>query len=176
LAASWLAVRPRRLALRPGGVALLTVSSRLPRRVEPGDHSALVLLTTRPRLRGGLSVRMRLGIVVVVRAPGRIVRRLELRALHVRRSGRAHVLELSVANRGNVTEPLSRSCFVVSLRTGGQQLARLSPTWRTLLPRTSGIAELRLRSRLRGLVVARIKPSGRAPCGSGLRRSFRIRL
>ena len=54
-------------------------SSRLPMTVEPGDHDALVLLTTRPRRGPAVAVRMRIGVVVVVRAPGRVVRRLALR-------------------------------------------------------------------------------------------------
>ena len=41
-AASWLTVAPRRFVLDPGTTRSLTVTSRLPRRVEPGDHDALV--------------------------------------------------------------------------------------------------------------------------------------
>ena len=174
--ASWLTVRPRRLMLKPGGSASFTVSSRLPYRVEPGDHSALVLLTTRPRRGGGVAVRMRIGIVVVVRVQGVIVRRLELLRLRVRRAGRARLLELLMANRGNITETLDRRCVTVSLRRRGRELERLWPTARDLLPRTSGIVEIRYRGRLRGRVTARVEQSGRAPCGRGLRRTFPIRL
>src|SRR5581483_7218892 len=92
-AVGWIAVRPRSLALRPGEARPLTVAAALPPRAEPGDHDALLLLTTRPRRRGGVAVRMRVGIVVVVRAPGRIVHRLELRALRlVRVAARARIL------------------------------------------------------------------------------------
>jgi hypothetical protein len=176
--ASWLTVRPRRLALRPRGTASLTISSRLPPRAQPGDHSALVLLTTRPRLRGGLTVRMRLGIVVAVRAPGRIVHHLELLALRVRRAGRSHLLDLRFANRGNVTEALSLDCLGVSLHRGVRGLARLRPVGgrRDVLPRSRGIVEIRYRGPVRGWVRARVEPFGRRPCGRGLRGTFRIRL
>src|SRR5439155_700338 len=36
--ASWLAFRPRRLAIPPGVSRSIVVASRLPRRAEPGDH------------------------------------------------------------------------------------------------------------------------------------------
>ena len=80
-AASWLSVKPGRFLLPPGGRRALTITSRLPARIEPGDHDALVLLTTHPRRKAGVAVRLRVGVVVVVRAPGRVVRRLVLREL-----------------------------------------------------------------------------------------------
>ena len=63
--ARWLTVRPSRIGLAPGASASITVAARVPRRAEPGDHDALVLLTTRPRDAGGVAVRMRVGVVVV---------------------------------------------------------------------------------------------------------------
>ena len=175
-AASWLRVRPNRLAIAPGRGVLLTVSSAPSRHAEPGDHQALVVLTTRPHPRRGLAVRMRIGIVVVVRVPGRIVRRLVPLALHVRRLRRARLLELLVANRGNVTEFLDRGCVIVTLRRRNRVLARLQPVQRRLLPRTRGIAELRYRGPARGRVLALVEPAVRSPCPRGPRRAFPIRL
>jgi hypothetical protein len=173
-ATPWLTVRPRRFVLRAGASRRVTVTSRLPRRVEPGDHDALVLLTTRPRRRAAVALRMRIGIVVVVRAPGRIVRRLELRSLRIRRARGMRVLELRVANRGNVTETIDRGRIRVSLRRGGSHTSlRVEP--RRLRPRTSGIVQLRYRGRLRGRVTVRVrivpKPGGRV-----VSRTFRVRL
>src|SRR5581483_4359423 len=82
-AAPWLKLRPSRFVLPAHTSATVVVSARIPRRAEPGDHDALVLLTTRPRAGARVAVRMRLGVLVVVRAPGRIVRRLELGRLRV---------------------------------------------------------------------------------------------
>jgi hypothetical protein len=175
-AASWLRARPARLAIAPDAVGLLAVSSVPPARAEPGDHGALLLLTTHPHRRRGLAVRMRLGIVVAVRVPGRIVRRLVPLALHVRRAGRVRMLELLVANRGNVTETLGRGCVSVLLHRNAHVLARLHSAPRELLPRTRGIAEVRYAGPLRGWVRASVELSGRAFCGRAPRRTFRIRL
>ena len=101
-ASAWVTARPARFVLGGGASRSLTVASQLPRRIEPGDYDALVLLTTRPRRGAGVAVRMRIGIVVVVRAPGRIVRRLALGRLRVRRH---RALRVDRARRG---EPRQR--------------------------------------------------------------------
>ncbi len=173
-ASGWITVRPARFVLPAGASRHVTVISRLPRRTEPGDHDALVLLTTRPRQRAGVAFRMRIGIVVVVRAPGRIVRRLALGGLDVRRERGAQVLELRVANRGNVTESLDRADVRLTLRRGAAvRLVRSDP--RDLRPRTSGIVQLRYRGPLRGWVTATARVAaepGRPPAA----RRYRVRL
>ena len=173
-ASGWLTLRPRRLALRPGQSGVLTVASRLPLRAEPGDHDALVLMTTRPFRATGVAVRMRIGVVVVVRAPGKIVRRVEPRALRIRRATAIRrVLELLLANRGNVTETLGKGQVVVSLTQRGKPVATLVPAPRELRPRTSGVLPLVYRGSARGQAAAhvRVVVGGRAAL-----RTFRIRL
>ena len=54
-ATPWLTVRPGRFVLPAGATRWLTVASRLPRHVEPGDHDALILLTTRPWRSAGVA-------------------------------------------------------------------------------------------------------------------------
>jgi hypothetical protein len=171
---SWLVLQPRRLALRPGDSAALAVAARVPPAAEPGDHDALVLLTTHPQPTAGLAVRMRIGVVVVVRAPGKIVHRLYLRALAVRPAGRVRLLELLVVNRGNVTESLGRNRLDVSLVRRGRVEASIAPTARELPPRSSGIVQFAYRGRLRGVVTARVRLS--SELGRPLLRTFRIRL
>ena len=175
-ASAWLTVRPARLTLPAGGSAALSVSARLPRGAEPGDHGALVLLTTRPIRSAAVTVRMRLGVVVIVRAPGTIVRRIELLRVRVRPPGRPGVLELVLANRGNVTEVVGPSCVRATLRRVGEVLARLRPTARRLLPHTRGIVELRYPRGVRGWATVRLEPSGRPPCARTLSRTLRVRL
>jgi hypothetical protein len=175
VATSWLAVRPRRLVLRPGTKGSLTIVSRVPRRARPGDHSALVLLTTHPIRGARVAVRMRLGVVVVVRAPGRVSRHLELRRLRVRRVGRRRVLELVVANRGNVTEVLPSRCLTVTLRRRQSIFARLQPASRQLLPRTTGIVQVRYSGRVRGRITALVELSSE-PGGGAVRRTYHLRL
>jgi len=135
-----------------------------------------VLLTTRPVRSAAVAVRMRLGVVVVVRAPGAIVRRLDLLRLRIRAPSRPRLLELWIANRGNVTEELSPSCLSITLIRAGRVLARPRPVARLLLPRTSGIVELRLPRPVRGRVTVRVEPLARARCGVGLRGTLRARL
>ncbi|MFL5955145.1 MAG: hypothetical protein ACJ76I_13670, partial [Gaiellaceae bacterium] len=86
-AAPWISVRPLALTVGRGGSALV-VSSRGPLRARPGDHTAIVLLTaTQPSARG-VVVRMRIGLVVAVRVPGRLTHRIAVLGAHVRHSGR----------------------------------------------------------------------------------------
>jgi hypothetical protein len=155
---SWLVVGPRRLALTPGASATLSVAAHVPRRVEPGDHSELVLLTSRAPTSRGLPVRLRLGVVVVVRAPGKVVRRVSAIGLHVRRSGKARVLGLLLANRGTVTESVGGPCVVLWLHRRGRIVARLRATERRILPHARGLVELVYRGRLRGRLQATVPP------------------
>ena len=170
----WLTILPRRLVVRSRGSAPLTITAKLPRRVEPGDHDALVVLTTRPQLAGGVAIRMRLGVRVVVRAPGAIVRRLDLRGLRVRRPGRLRVLELLVVNRGNVTESLRRSRVELTLRQPGHGQSRVRSATRELRPGTRGIVQFVYRGRLRGAVTADVAVA--LERGAVSRRSYRLRL
>jgi hypothetical protein len=147
-------VRPRRLELPPRQTAVLTVSAASLRTTPPGDHAALVLLTTRPLAGNGIAVRMRLGVVVIVRVPGVLVHRVEVRAVRVRRRG---VLYLSVANRGNASERIAPGRLRVTLVRRGLVLARLLAVPRELLPGTRGVVELRYPGRIRGRVAARVE-------------------
>jgi hypothetical protein len=173
-AASWLTMRPARFLLPAGASRWLAVSSRLPRHVEPGDHDALVLLTTRPWRSAGVVVRMRIGVVVVVRAPGRVVRAVAVRGLHVRRVGRARTLEVVVVNRGNVTETLDATRIRLSIRRRGTGPS-LRPEARELRPRTSGVVQFRYRGRLAGWVTARLR-LGLEPGRPVVSRTFRVKL
>ena len=107
-AVTWLRLHPRRFRLAPGAKTTLHVAAVPARRAAPGDHPALVLLTTWPLGVKHVRVRLRVGVVVDLRVRGRIVRRLDARALTVRRRGTLRLLELRLVNRGNVTERLAR--------------------------------------------------------------------
>jgi hypothetical protein len=172
----WVAVWPHRVLLRAGATAGLSVSASVPHGAVSGDHDELVLLESRPPLLGDVAVRMRIGVVVDVRVPGLVVRRLALRGLRVRSAGAARVLELLVANEGNVTEEVTRGAMVVSLLRGRQELATLRPTPRELLPHSAGVVEFRYAGSVRGGVTAvvdvRPQRTERAP----VRRAFRIRV
>jgi hypothetical protein len=172
-AVAWLRVRPRRFRIAPGAKRTLRVAATPRRRVAPGDHPAVVILTTRPL--GGRRVRLRLrvGVIVVLRVRGRIVRHLEARSLRVHDAGEVQLLELLLVNRGNVTERLADDKLRLVLLRNGQVFARLRPRGRELLPRSAGLAEFSYRGGVRGKVVARLEM--RRIVG-GARRSFRVRF
>jgi hypothetical protein len=172
---AWLRVRPRRFVLPAGRSLPLSVGVRAPRRAEPGDHGALVLLTTRRRGHGRVAVRMRLGVVVNVRIPGRIVHSLGLGGVHVRTQARQRVIEVLTANRGNVTEDLGADRVSLSLSRRGHPVARLRPEPRELLPRTRGYVLFRYSGAARGAVsgLVTLWPE---PGGAAIRRVFRLRL
>jgi hypothetical protein len=172
-AATWLRLRPRRLRVAPGGKAVLHVRAAPPRRAEPGDHPALVLLTTRPVGVRRVRVRLRVGVIVDLRVPGRIVRRVDARRLTVRRGLRPRLLELLLVNRGNVTERLGRDGLRLVLSRNGRPVATLRPRRGELLPRSTGLAEFAYRGPARGTVVARIELRPSIP---GRRPVFHLRL
>jgi hypothetical protein len=172
-AASWLKLQPMSLALPARTSASLRILARVPRNAEPGDHDALVLLITRPSAGVRVAVRVRLGVVVVVRAPGTVVRRLELRGLRIARRGGRRTLELRVANRGNVTETLPR--VHVTISRARRQLVRLVAARRAVRPHTQGILDFRLpQLRVRAVNARVVIPAG--PGRSAIRRTYAIRL
>jgi hypothetical protein len=168
-AAAWLRLRPARLTLGPHATGRVHVSARVPRHAAPGDHDALVLLSSRPLADGRVSVRVRLGVVAVVRAPGPVVRRLHLGRLRVRR----RVLELVVMNSGNVSERLLHVHATFS--RSGRRIATVGAGARELRPHTRGLLEFRLRPSPSGLVTVRVVVSAE-PGRPTLRRTYRIRL
>jgi hypothetical protein len=172
---TWLRIVPERLSLRSGDSAILTLRLRRPAHAEPGDHRAVVLLSTRPLRAGRVNVQVRLGLRVKMRVPGRIVRRLTLGTLNVRRKHGARVMLVSVANRGNVTVPL-RGHVAASLLRPGRQPARLRVrARRALLPRARALIALRSSGGVHGRVIAVV----RIRLGPGIRiveRRYRIRL
>jgi hypothetical protein len=148
-AVAWLRLRPRSVVLGPHGAAGVAISVVTPTGASPGDHAAIVLFATRAATTAGVAVRLQVGVVVLVRVPGRIVHRLELGRLRVRQ----RVLEAVVANRGNVVE---RTRVRIALSRHNHLLARLSSARRTLLPHSRGTARLRFPTRLRGWFTARL--------------------
>jgi hypothetical protein len=135
------------------------------RRAEPGDHPALVLLTSRPLGKRRVRVRLRVGVVVDLRVPGRIMRRLDARAIRVSRLGESRMLGVLLVNRGNVTERLGQDGLRLVLTHNGRRFATLRPQREELLPRSRGVAEFAYRGAVRGAVDARVE----------LRRSIRGR-
>jgi len=149
-AGAWVRLHPGHLVLAAGAVAEVTVSSVVAPHARPGDHPALVLLTTQAPRAPGVAVRLRVGVVVFVRVGGRIVHRLRLVARPVRR----RVLEAIVGNSGNVVE---RAPVRVVLSRNGRVLARLRSATRTFLPDSHAAVRFRCPARVRGPVTVRVE-------------------
>jgi hypothetical protein len=156
----------------PGAVADLVLVAA-PSHAAPGDHAALVLLTTRAPPGVAVPVRLRVGITVVVRVPGRIVHRLALRSLRVVAAARRPVLRVIVANRGNIVEWLRRGRIEIELLAGRRRVAELRSWAREVLPGSTAIFELPYRGSVRGRLTALVALAGSRET---LRRSFRVRL
>ena len=175
-APAWVAVSPRRAAVPAGGATAFVVAATPLRRARPGDHDALVLLTTEPRPSAGVPVRVRIGVVAVVRVPGAVARRLDVAALTVRRDGRARVLGLTLANRGDVVERVPVRRLLARLVTRGRVRATLRAGPRELLPRSRAIVELRYAGPLRGRVGVRVVLLEPRPGEARLEKRFEVRL
>jgi hypothetical protein len=112
----------------------------------------LVLLLARPLERSAVAVQMRLGVRLRVRVPGRLVRHMVLLGLRVRRHARPRVLLVSLANAGNVTEPL-RGRVTIRLVRLGRVISRLRYAGRReLSPGGRIIVSLPYRGRVHGTV------------------------
>lgn len=170
----WLVVAPSRLVLSSGGRALLTV--RAGSGASPGDHNLLVLLTGRPVDGGGrIAVRLRVGVRIRVRAPGRLVRKLALDGLRVRRFNAKRALVVAVANLGNVTEQL-RGRLTVTLVDHNRVISQLRyGRARELYPDARAVVVLPYAGRAHGVMTAvvRIRLGARA---HPLERRYRLLL
>jgi hypothetical protein len=174
-AKQWLSVRPARLVLPARSRAVVTLRARANGLVRPGDHQLLVLLVARPLSRTRVAVRVRLGVRIRIRTPGRIVRRLTVRGVRVRRHGTTRDLLVSVANRGNVTEQLGGRLTVTLVR-GRRLVSRLRLNGlREISPAAHAVVAMPYTGRVRGRLTAVVKVrfgGGRRP----VQRRYRIRL
>lgn len=153
-ATPWFTVRPRRLVLRGGARASLVVSALRRPGAAPGDHPSVLLLTSGIAGPPAVRVRMRIGVVVAVRVPGRVRRSLVLEPPLVVRRGQARVLRAIVENRGNVDEWIGRGRIVVKLVRRHRVVAVLRGGGRRVLAHEKGVVELSVPARIRGRVRA----------------------
>ena len=155
-APGWVVARPSRLRVGASG-ATVTLTSRPPGGAAPGDRPFALVLTTARTDHRGVAVRLRVGVFVLARVPGKVVRRLVIGPLRVRRAGRTPVLELVIRNSGNVAERLASGRLVLVVRRRGRTLARLRPSARELLPRSRALVDSAYLGRLRGAVTVQVR-------------------
>ncbi len=164
-ARSWFRVVPRTVRLAPGRRAALRVSALAALRAAPGDHATVLVLAS--RLTGGKALRMRVrvGVVVVVRVPGRLVRRLVLGRLAVLRRRPPRVVRLFLANRGNVDEWVARSQLTLRLLRRGRLVGMLHGRSRRFLAGGRGVFDFRAPRAARGdlrAIVTLTRETGKA--------------
>jgi hypothetical protein len=165
----WLQIRPRRLVLAPGSHRRLTVRARTDTRAGPGDHELMLMLVARPLQHARITVRLRVGVRLRVRMPGRLERHIVVRGVRARKTGHGRVLLVALANAGNVTEPL-RGRLTVTLLRHGRLLSRLRYSGsREVFPGARAVVSLPYRGGVRGAVDAVVR-AGR------VQRRYRLRL
>jgi len=174
--AGWISVSPAHLVIAAHRVAELEVRVDRPAGARPGDHAQVLLVSTEPPSRRRLVATLRIGIVVVARVPGRIVRRLGVARVGARSRGRQTTVEVVIANRGNVDEWIGRGRVSVTLVRRTSKSVTAPVAARRLLARSSGIVEARFRGRLRGRLVV-VVAVRRPTAGVRLaRRRYQLRL
>jgi hypothetical protein len=179
----WLSIRPRQLVLAPGQEGLVRVVARAPHGASPGDHHALVLLSSVLPGRSRVSVRTRLGVLTFVRVPGRVLRHVAIARVRVVR-GRGRRVLVTLVNRGNVTERLARGQVTITLRRPGRAATVLRTLPRDLLAGTTGLVAASVPRSLRGAVAVVVRIAGQpgwtaGPASPALRpssRTVRLRL
>jgi hypothetical protein len=162
---SWVHVVPARQGIRAGSTATFTLRVSRSESATPGDHAAVVFLTTHRPSAAGVSVRLRVGVRLLVRVPGRLVRRIAIGRMRVNRRR----LVVPVANRGNVAVSLPPRVTATLLRRG-RRVARLSARAPSLLLPGGRVSFVfPYAGRLRGMFTAELRLGG-------LVRRYRLRL
>lgn len=173
-----LTVRPGRLAVRPGTTAVVAVTAAPRVGLAPGDHAVVVLVSAGSSPGSRVVARLRIGVVVVLHVPGRVVHALQLGSVRARVARRVLRVDAVVLNRGNVDEWIGAVRLRVLVRRGGGGSRGCGALPRRLLARTRGVVEVRCgvpgrgRARL-ALVVELVRPR---PGVAVLRRSLRVRM
>lgn len=169
-ARSWLTVRPARLDLAPGGSADVTVVTRPPGNATPGDHYALVLLTSVPPRGAQVGVSTRIGVSVIDTVAGGRVAAPSIALPKVLVHGKKRLLRLRISNPGDVLQRLARGQISVRVLRGTRTVAHLSAPPRVLLPHAFGLLALAYPARLHPGRYVLVIHAGTTV------RSFRLRL
>jgi hypothetical protein len=183
-ARAWLTVRPGRLVLAPGKRGVFRITAQPPRGASPGDHHALVLLSARALRNERVAIGTRLGVLVFVRVPGRVVRRVTIGRAWVSRTRASGSIAVTAINRGNLAERLLSGQVTVAMWRARRLVTSLRGPTLDLLPRSRGLVLIPVRQRLRGLFTAVVRIAAQpgrtsepsAPPLAGVRRAFTLRL
>lgn len=172
----WLFVSRTRFRIRGHTAVAVALRAGALRGVRPGDHATLLLLSAVRPGRRAISVALRVGVVVVLRARGRVAQRLALGAVRVARNGHRRVLRIGVVNRGDLDEWIGRDRVRLSLWRAGRLVARPAPLARRLLARSRGVVVAPLSRRLHGRYVLEVRFLRPRPGSPAVRRLYRLLL
>lgn len=168
-ARSWLAVSPGRLTLPAGGVADVSVVTHPPTNAAPGDHYALVLLTTVPPNGVQVGVRTRIGVSVIDTVAGAVAMTPKVAHAAAVKIGKRHLLQLRIVNRSAFVQRLTRGMVTLDIRRGAKRLAHLVAPARVLLPHSTALVSVPYPKAIHGTFTVTTK------IGTATRR-FRLRL
>jgi hypothetical protein len=174
--AGWLFVSRTRFRVRPHAAVALTVRAGALRAARPGDHATLLLLSGSRPGRRAIGVALRIGVVVVLRARGRVTQRLELGSVRVERRARRRVLRIGVANRGDLDEWLGQGRLRLTLRRAGRVVAQPVVAPRRLLARSRGVVLANVRGPLRGRCRLEVRLLHPRPRARASRRTYEVVL
>lgn len=166
-AADWLKIDPPEVSLGVGKSAKIRVRATPSRSASAGDHGAIALFVTDVANQGQARFRGRIGVPMIVRVRGPLVRKVAIGRISVSRSGKSRVVRVRVINNGNVSERFTRQRISIQLLRGGRTVARLTARTRLFLPGTRGDILGRYNGRLRGRVVVRVTLTPAAPPEAG---------
>lgn len=170
----WLFVSRTRFRIRAHTAVAIAVRAGALRAARPGDHATLLLFSAARPGRHAVGVALRVGVVVVLRARGVVMRRLGLGALQVERHRAVHVLRIGVANRGDLDEWIDRPRVRLTLRCADYVVARPVITPRRLLARSRGVLLAVVRGNRRGRCVLDVRLLRARPPAIAARRSYGV--
>jgi hypothetical protein len=174
--AGWLFVSRTRFRIRGHTAVAVALRAGALRGARAGDHATLLLLSAVRPGRHTVAVALRVGVVVVLRAQGRVARRLELGAARVERRGGRRVLRLGVVNRGDLDEWFGRDRVRLTLRRAGRVVGRPAVLPRRLLARSRGVVVATLGGGLRGRYLLEVRFLRPRPGTPLVHRFYRIVL
>ena len=169
-AKDWIRLSPSTVTIDGQQSATIHVATKRVSSAAPGDHQALVFITSRATSTpGSVGVQTRLGIGVVVRVPGTLIRRLRVNKPTVATRGGVRVLQVRITNAGNINERFEKGQVRVTLRTGAAKTVLIAKP-QNVLPGTYGIFSLPYRGKLTGTVkaTATVRPGSPQVVGAGI--------
>lgn len=137
----WIKARPARFELQPGERRKIRVIIKVPKDAEPGGHYAAALFSSTPSKGGQTGVVARLGSLILLRVPGKIVEKGRITSLIVPRLIERGPIDIRLRfeNEGNVHIKPKGKLRIWRLR--GRETAALDVGGENVLPKSTRLFE-----------------------------------